>query len=105
MIRPAASKAEVIRCIEAASPELAALGVVSVGLFGSFVRQEQDAGSDVDVLVEFAAGQHTFDNFMDVAFLLEGRLGRTVEVVTPEALSPYIGPHILREVERVAIAA
>jgi predicted nucleotidyltransferase len=49
--------------------------------------------------------KHTFDNFMEVAFLLEELLGRKVEVVTPEALSPYIGPHILREVERVPIAA
>ncbi|MEA3356270.1 MAG: hypothetical protein U9Q23_02855 [Candidatus Bipolaricaulota bacterium] len=35
---------------------------------------------------------------------LENLLGRRVELVTPEALSPYIGPHILREVERVSVA-
>jgi hypothetical protein len=28
-----------------------------------------------------------------------------VEVVTPEALSPHIGPHILREVEYVTFGA
>ena len=61
--------------------------------------------SDVDILVEFMPDQHTFDNFMEVAFFLEDFLGRKVEVVTPEALSPFIGPHILREVERVPIAA
>lgn len=48
---------------------------------------------------------HTFDNFMEVSFLLEDLLGRKVELVTPESLSPYIGPHILREVESVDIAA
>ena len=42
---------------------------------------------------------------MDVAFLLEEILGRKVELITPEALSPHIGPHILKEVERVPIAA
>ena len=42
---------------------------------------------------------------MDVCFLLEDRLGRKVEVLTPEALSPHIGPHILREVERLPVAA
>ena len=83
---------------------LACLGVKNIGLFGSFVRGEQTALSDVDLLVEFMPEKHTFDNFMDLTFLLEELLGRKVEVVTPEALSPYIGPHILREVERVPIA-
>jgi predicted nucleotidyltransferase len=57
------------------------------------------------VLVDFMPEKHTFDNFMDVAFFLEELLGRKVELVTPEALSPYIGPHILGEMERVPIAA
>ena len=44
----------------------------------------------------------SFFDFMEVAFLLEELLGRKVELVTTEALSPHIGPHILREVERVS---
>jgi predicted nucleotidyltransferase len=81
------------------------LGVRSLGLFGSFVRGEQTPSSDVDVLVEFADGMHTFDNFMDLSLLLEDALGRSVDLVTHESLSPYIGPHILREVEHVALPA
>jgi predicted nucleotidyltransferase len=50
-------------------------------------------------LVEFEPGQKTFDNFMRLAFLLEDVLGRPVEVVTAESLSPYLRPHIAREVE------
>ena len=42
---------------------------------------------------------------MDLSFFLEELLGRRVELVTLESLSPHIGPHILREVERVPIAA
>ena len=61
--------------------------------------------SDVDILIEFSPGRHTFDNFMDVSLLLEDVLGRNVDLVTRESLSPYIGPHILREVQRVAILA
>jgi len=79
--------------------------MVSLGLFGSFVRGEQNPASDIDILVEFSPDKHTFDNFMDVSFVLEDLLGRKVDVVTPEALSPYIGPYILKEVQRVAIAA
>ena len=85
--------------------QLAFYGVKNIGLFGSFVRGDQSPLSDIDILVEFTPEKHTFDNFMEVAFLLEEILGRKVELITPEALSPHIGPHILREVERVSIAA
>ena len=85
--------------------QLAFYGVKNIGLFGSFVRGDQTPSSDIDILVEFTPEKHTFDNFMEVAFLLEEILGRKVELITPEALSPHIGPHILREVERVPIAA
>lgn len=84
---------------------LAFLGVKNIGLFGSFARGSQTSLSDIDLLVEFFPENHTFDNFMELTFFLEELLGRKVELVTPEALSPYIGPHILREVERVPIAA
>jgi predicted nucleotidyltransferase len=54
--------------------------------------------SDKDILVEFTPEKHTFDNFMEVVFLLEEILGRKVEMITPEALSPHIGPYILKAV-------
>jgi len=99
------NKAEAIRRILAASPRLRALGVVEIGIFGSFVTGQQTSASDVDVLVRFAADQHSFDSFMELSFFLEELLGRRVDLVTTDALSPHIGPHILREVERVPIAA
>ncbi len=42
---------------------------------------------------------------MALADLLEETLGHPVEVVTTEALSPYIGPHILAEATDVLRAA
>ncbi len=82
-----------------------ALGVKRLGLFGSFVRDQQRSESDVDLLVEFEQGQKSFDNFIELAFLLEDLLQRRVELLTPESLSPYIGPHILDEVEYAPLAA
>lgn len=84
---------------------LLALGVRRLGVFGSFARDQQRCDSDVDLLVEFEEGAKTFDHFMGLALLLEDLLGRRVELVTPEALSPYIGPRILREVKYVTLAA
>lgn len=83
--------------------QLKEFGVKRWGVFGSFARGEQSNRSDVDILVEFEPGKKSFDNFMHLAFFLEEQIGRRVELVTPESLSPHIGPHILREVEYAPI--
>ncbi|HEX6987722.1 MAG TPA: nucleotidyltransferase family protein [Planctomycetaceae bacterium] len=98
-VTPAADKTDVFERLAKLAPALADLGVRRIGLFGSFVRGEQQADSDVDLLVSFQRGRKTFRNFMEAADLLEGALGRKVDIVTPESLSPFIGPSILREVE------
>ena len=85
--------------------KITAFGVKRIGLFGSFVRGEQRQDSDVDVLVDFDPKQKTFHNFMHLAFFLEELFGRKVELVTRESLSPYIGPHILREVQYAEAAS
>ncbi len=105
MVEKVKTKNAIVRRILKEREQLAFLGVRSIGLFGSFVRGYETSSSDVDILVEFMPEEHTFDNFMEVAFLLEEILKRKVELVTPEGLSPHIGPYILREIERVPIAA
>jgi predicted nucleotidyltransferase len=100
-----ASRQEIIERIRRLTPQLRALGVMRLALFGSFVRDAQHPASDVDLLVGFAPGRKTFDNFTATCDLLEDSLGRPVELVTFESLSPYIGPHILREAEDVIVSA
>ncbi len=77
--------------------------MLRVSLFGSVARGEARVDSDVDLLVQFDPERKTFHNFMDLCFLLDDLLQRRVEVVTTEALSPFIGPHILREAEEVLV--
>jgi predicted nucleotidyltransferase len=79
------------------------LGVRRLGLFGSFANGSPGPQSDVDILVEFEPGAKSFDGFMDLAFLLEETLERTVELITTEALSPHLGPKILAEVQDVPL--
>jgi uncharacterized protein len=95
------TKEDILEVLTEHRAQIKALGVKRLGLFGSFVRGESHDGSDVDLLVEFEFGQKTFDHFMALSFLLEDFLQRHIELVTPEALSPYIGPYILQEVEYV----
>lgn len=80
-------------------------GVKKIGLFGSFVRDEATDQSDIDFLVDFEKEKKTFRNIMDLAFFLEDLFERKVEVLTPQGLSPYIGPHILKTVEYVSLAS
>ncbi len=97
------TKQEIFSRIQSLRDEIRSLGVERLGLFGSFVREEQSPESDVDLLVRFRPNAKSFDHFMKLAFLLEDALQRRVELVTTEGLSPYIGPHILREVQDVAL--
>jgi uncharacterized protein len=82
-----------------------AFGVRRIGLFGSFVRGEERPDSDIDLLVEFESDKKSFDVFMELSFFLEDLLRHRIELVTRESLSPYIGPHILKEVEYATLAA
>lgn len=104
-MRAVENKEEIAERLREARSQISPLGVRSIGLFGSFATEKQTPASDVDLLVDFEPDQHTFDNFMNLSFLLESLLGRRVELVTPESLSPHIGPHILREVKHVSFAA
>jgi hypothetical protein len=99
------TKQDILKILNQNRDRLKTLGVRNIGLFGSFVRGEQHPDSDIDLLVEFEAGQKTFDAFMELSFLLEEVFQHRIELVTVESLSPYIGPHILKEVEYAALAA
>jgi len=98
------TKAELLELLLNHEPRLKQFGVTRYGLFGSFVREQHNKQSDIDLIVEFEPGKKTFDNFINLSFFLEELLGRKVELVTPESLSPYIAPSILREVEYAAIS-
>ena len=105
MDTPVQTKEKTLSLIEEHRDRIKALGVKKLGLFGSFVREEQDVKSDIDLLVEFEHGKKTFDNFIQLSFFLEDLFKRRVELVRPESLRPYIGPHIMNEVEYVTFIA
>ena len=71
--------------------------VKSIGIFGSFVKEEQKTESDVDILVEFYEPVSLF-KFIDLADFLEERLSLKVALVTKKALKPVIRDKILNEV-------
>lgn len=95
------NKEKLLDLLHRNSDRIKSFGVKRIGLFGSFVRDMATAESDVDLLVEFDKNKKSFDNFMELGMFLEQVLERKVELVTPQSLSKYIGPHILKQVQDV----
>jgi len=83
---------------------LSSYGVSRIGLFGSASRDELTDSSDIDVLVEFTKGNKTYRNLYNTSELLEKLFSRPVDVVTSQSISPYIKPHILKDIRYVEIA-
>lgn len=93
-----------IATLEENAGALKALGVSRIGLFGSVLRpRDFDAGSDVDVYVEFDPDRKTADNYFGLFDLLESLFGRRVDLVTDRSLSPYLGPKILASVRYASL--
>ena len=97
------NKAQVLLLLRLNNREILQFGIARIGLFGSFVRNEAHEGSDVDIWVEFEKDKKTYKNFIRLTYFLEDLLHREVEVVTPEGVSPFIKPHILKELEYVSL--
>ena len=104
MNTPVDSKSKLLQLLHDNRSVILNYGVSRIGLFGSFVRDEANNFSDVDLVVEFKPGQKSFDNYIDLAYFLEEILGRKVELLTPQSMSPYIGPKIMKELEYVVAA-
>ncbi|MCL7411092.1 MAG: nucleotidyltransferase family protein [Methanosarcinaceae archaeon] len=71
--------------------------VQEIGLFGSYVRDEQNESSDVDILVEFDEPVGLI-SFVGLKNYLSDLLGVEVDLVMKNALRPRIGKRILKEV-------
>jgi uncharacterized protein len=86
---------EVLAALREALPDLRQRWPIrSLGIFGSIARDDADAGSDVDMLVDFERpiGLSAFLALEDV---LRATVGRPVDLVSRAALKPHIRRHAL----------
>lgn len=77
--------------------------VKTLGIFGSYVRNEQNETSDIDVLVEFQENSINFDNYMGLKYYLEDLFQKDVDLVIKDDLKVEIRDKILKEVTQVKI--
>jgi predicted nucleotidyltransferase len=73
-------------------------GVQSLGVFGSYVRGQQDPDSDLDLLVGFDDRPLSLFDFVRMENELSDELGLKVDLAERRALKPHIGQRILAEV-------
>lgn len=74
--------------------------VREIGLFGSFVREEQRIESDIDFLVEFENEADLFD-LIGLTQYLEEVFQRPVDVVPRRALRPELQESVLQQFVRI----
>ncbi len=92
------SQKEIIKILEKNREILLKYRVKKIGLFGSFVRNEQKPKSDIDLFVEFE--KPSFDNFMGVSSSLEELFGRKIEILTPAGVESIRIKQIREEIKR-----
>ena len=74
--------------------------VTTLEVFGSFVRREQKANSDLDILVTFSKSPSLF-KFIELEDYLSEILGVKVDLVMKSSLKPNIGKRIISEAQAI----
>lgn len=74
--------------------------VITLEVFGSFVRGEQNAKSDLDILITFSKPPSLF-KFIELEDYLSKLLGVKVDLVMKSSLKPNIGKRIISEAQTI----
>ena len=95
-------KSEIRAELAAMEEALRKEGVTALALFGSVVRGEAQADSDIDVLIEVdPEADFGLLDLSRVQHLIEDRLNRKVDVLMRDEIRPEFKQRILREAEAV----
>ncbi len=91
---------KIIKKIEEKSKDIKKYKVSKIGLFGSFAKNKQHKKSDIDIIVNFE--KETFDNYMDLLFLLERMFRRKVDLVIEKDIHPELN-YVKKEAKYVRL--
>ncbi len=86
--------------IDAIVRHLVPFGATKIGIFGSFARNENKPGSDLDVLVFLDPNKkNTLFTFVKVEQELSNELGIKVDLVTDKSLNPLVRPYVEKDLK------
>lgn len=72
-------------------------GVISIGLFGSYARDEARDNSDIDIAVELKS-ENKFMNFFNLKYFLEEHLSKQIDIGIESALKPIAKKYVQRDI-------
>ena len=73
--------------------------IKKAGIFGSYVRGEQKKNSDIDIIVKPAKGMGFA--FAGLQIELSEKLGKKVDLISYDGISPYLKKDILKQEVRI----
>lgn len=73
-------------------------GAQKIGIFGSYIRGEQRADSDLDILVNFSDTKSLL-TLIRIERELSEQLGIKVDLLTEQSISPYLIDQIRAEMK------
>lgn len=91
---------QILTFLNAHTDILRSMGVVNLGLFGSFARDEQTTASDLDFVVTMRDA--SYRSFMNVKNFLEDSFGMRVDLGDEHLVRPEIRDRIMKDVQYVA---
>jgi len=65
-------------------------GVTRMGIFGSFVRDEQTRSSDIDIVVEIEKSRKNIHSFLQLRRFLEKELAKKIDLGFEDSLKPIV---------------
>jgi hypothetical protein len=71
-------------------------GVVKIGLFGSYARNEATPQSDIDIAVEIES-KNSFRSFFSLLYFLENGLKSKIDLGIEHSLKPAVKESILKD--------
>jgi len=92
------TKNEILNKLKELKPSLESeYNLTEIGLFGSYIREEQNPNSDIDILINYKPGTSIFI-LGGLQIFLSELFGKKVDIVMKNSLKKNIGKHILSEV-------
>ena len=78
------------------------LGIIKVGVFGSYIKGDVNENSDIDILIDVSQDSSlTLFSLIDLELNLSEKLNSKIDIVIKSDLKPNIGKKILSEVQYV----
>jgi predicted nucleotidyltransferase len=97
---------KILNKLEKKKEELKRYGVKKIGIFGSFVRGQQNKKSDIDILVEFDLDRFgknfkgLYETYIELSEYLEKLFGRKVDILTPISIETIRVKEVAEEIKK-----